>query len=675
MPGAEVIERPYFYTLPVWLIAAFYLIAALSLAVFFYGVYRKIKRYRRGRQDASQPFTAAGLLRAAIDVITNRTILRGELLGGAGHLLLFAGFAILFVATLLVLVDNDILRLMLPQWSFLKGDFYLGFSWTADLGGILLLCGFLILAIRRGVVKPAAFQYTEREQPQNFPNPGTLIRQDWLLLGLVGLAGVGGFLVETFRIRATEPVFETVSFAGWTFSGWLAGMGLSQEGARTAFGYIWYLHALTALGLIAYIPYSKAWHILVGWYGLALRPARRGAAMAAALKQTGEGYASAADFTRDELVMLDACIRCGRCHVACPAATAGFALSPRDMILALQRYVTNGDGASTAGAVPDTWLWSCTTCIACDDICPLGILHVPMLIQLRRRLVADGAIESRLQEAMTNLNRYGNSLGQSPRNRPKWTQGLPFKIKDARKEPVEYLWFVGDYASFDPRLAEATRSTAMVFEKAGLNFGILYESEQNSGNDVRRAGEEGLFEMLRDKNMKALEKARFEKIVTNDPHSYQALKNEYDGFRVMHAVELVDELLQQGKLTASNKREVKVTYHDPCYLGRYNGVYDAPRRVLASAGARIAEMPRHGADAWCCGAGGGRIWMEDVPGIKERPAESRVREAAALGGVEALVVCCPKDMVMFQDALKTTGLEGKLVVRDAMELVKEAVCS
>jgi Fe-S oxidoreductase/nitrate reductase gamma subunit len=675
MLGTGVIERPYFYTLPVWLIATFYLLAALSLAIFFHGAYRKIQHYRRGRQDPNQRFTPRGLLRAAMDVITNRTILRGEMLGGIGHLLLFAGFVVLFIATLLVLVDNDVLRLMIPQWSFLKGEFYLGFSWGADLGGVLLLLGFLVLAIRRGVVRPAALEYSSREQPQDFPKPGAMLRQDWLLLGLLGFAGMGGFLLEAFRIRATQPAFETVSFAGWAISGWLAGMGLSEQGARSAFGYVWYVHAVSALGLVAYIPYSKAWHILVGWYGLALRPARRGAAMAVALEGSGEGYASAADFTRGELVMLDACVRCGRCHTACPATAAGFPLSPRDLILALRRYVTAGDGGSTAGAVPESWLWACTTCLACDDVCPLGVLHVPLLIQLRRRLVTEGAVESRLQEAMTNLTRYGNSLGQSPRNRAKWTQGLPFKIKDARKESVEYLWFVGDYASFDSRLAEPTRAAAAVFEKAGLDFGILYETEQNSGNDVRRTGEEGLFEMLRGKNLIALEKARFEKIVTTDPHTYQALKNEYNGFGVLHAAELVDQLLSSGKLTVAKKIGTKVTYHDPCYLGRYNGVYEPPRRLIAAAGATLAEMPRNRADAWCCGAGGGRVWMEDVAGVKERPAESRVREAAALAGVSTLVVSCPKDMVMFQDALKTTGLEGKLVVRDAMELMREAVCS
>lgn len=237
---------------------------------------------------------------------------------------------------------------------------------------------------------------------------------------------------------------------------------------------------------------------------------------------------------------------------------------------------------------------------------------------------------------------------------------------------MEYLWFVGDYASYDPRLQPVTRTTANVFQQAGVDFGILYEGERNSGNDVRRVGEEGLFEMLREKNMQAIGKVQFRRLVTTDPHSLHTLKNEYDSLNAIHYTELLDELLQSGKLKPARQLGVTVTYHDPCYLGRYNGVYDAPRRVLAALGVTLAEMPRNRCQSYCCGAGGGRVWMEDTGEIKERPAESRVREAAALG-VTTLVVACPKDLVMFQDAIKTAGLEGKLVAKDMMELVEEAL--
>jgi Fe-S oxidoreductase len=335
--------------------------------------------------------------------------------------------------------------------------------------------------------------------------------------------------------------------------------------------------------------------------------------------------------------------------------------------------VRDGDGV-IGNQIQQEEIWACRTCLACMDQCPVSNEHIPILVEMRRWLVSQGSLDAHLQSTLVNLTRYSNSFGASPRARAKWTQSLDFKPKDARKEAVEYLWFVGDYASFDPRLQPVAQATARVFRDAGLDFGILYDGENNSGNDVRRVGEEGLFDMLREKNKQSFGKATYQRMVTTDPHSFQALKNEYGNKNghVLHYTQLVDQLFENGKLSARRSLGVSATYHDPCYLGRYNGVYDAPRRVLKRLGVNLIEMPRNRADSYCCGAGGGRIWMEDAPGSKERPAESRVREAAGLPGVGTLVVSCPKDLVMFQDALKTTGLEEKLVVKDLMELVEQA---
>ena len=260
--------------------------------------------------------------------------------------------------------------------------------------------------------------------------------------------------------------------------------------------------------------------------------------------------------------------------------------------------------------------------------------------------------------------------------RAKWTQGVQPAVKDARREAVEYLWFVGDYASYNATLTDITRKTADVFQKTGLNFGILFDGERNAGNDVRRVGEEGLFEMLADKNSQALAKCKFETIVTTDPHTYNTLKNEYswNGNRpnILHYAELLDQLIASGQIKFSKKLGYKVTYHDPCYLGRYNGIYDAPRRVIEATGCELVEMPRHGDRALCCGAGGGRIWMDEKD-VKERPSESRIREAIALNGVQAFVVACPKDLTMYRDAVKTTGNEKDMLVKDLIELVYEAL--
>nr|MBC8255553.1 (Fe-S)-binding protein [Ardenticatenia bacterium] len=328
-------------------------------------------------------------------------------------------------------------------------------------------------------------------------------------------------------------------------------------------------------------------------------------------------------------------------------------------------------------AITDAVLWSCTTCGACVRECPLLIEHVDAIVDMRRYLVDEGQMDAMLQEALANLGRYGNSFGQSERARAKWSQPIKPKIKDARKEEVEYLWFVGDYASYSTSLTDITRKTAEVFEKAGLDFGIMYDAERNAGNDLRRVGEEGLFEMLREKNSMALSKSKFQAIVTTDPHSYNTLKHEYpddviNGRPVLHYTELLDQLIASGRLTFSKQLDHKVTYHDPCYLGRYNGVYDAPRRVIRATGCELVEMPRHGDRAFCCGAGGGRIWMDEGE-IQERPSEVRIIEAADLNGVQAFIVACPKDISMYQDAVKTTGHEDRLAVKDLIELVHEAL--
>ncbi|MGA2267874.1 MAG: (Fe-S)-binding protein [Bryobacteraceae bacterium] len=286
-------------------------------------------------------------------------------------------------------------------------------------------------------------------------------------------------------------------------------------------------------------------------------------------------------------------------------------------------------------------------------------------------------MDQSLQNALRNLSRYGNSFGAPPKARPRWTERLKFSIKDARKEPVRYLWFVGDYASFDPRVAQATCAAARVFHKAGLDFGILYESEQNSGNDVRLAGEERLFETLREKNLKALGRAHFETIITTDAHSFHVLKHEYpstNGARqVLHSTELFRDLILDGTLPLRHKLRMRVTYHDPCYLGRYNAIFNAPRRVIAALGLKLVEMPLNREYAYCCGGGGGRIWMENPPAFQGRPAVARMREAATLKGVHTVVVVCPKDLVMFQEAVRTIGLEDRLEVKELSELVEQAM--
>ncbi len=565
--------------------------------------------------------------------------------------------------------------------------------------GALALAGLVVAAVRRYGFTPPRLEQS---------------RDAGVILGLIALVLLTFLLGQGFKAVASEEA-TTWMPVGAAIGQGFAQLGVSAERARSLYVAMWWLHMVTVLGFLAYLPYSKHLHLLASPFGVWFASLQPGA-----MPASSSGAARLEEFTWRQLFSGLACAECGRCDRVCPALTAGFQLSPKELVHHVKELllasvarpgrvmmparevpapVATGARPSAVGPVmadggealevqnaqrrllrPEE-IWACTTCAACMEQCPVFNEHIPLIIEMRRHLVSQGSVETRLQEALTNLTRYKNSFGQSPRARTKWTQGLGFTIKDARKEPVEYLWYVGDYASYHPRAQAATRATARLFQTAGLSFGILHEAEQNAGNDVRRVGEEGLFEMLREENVKRLEGARFEKIVTTDPHTYHVLKHEYagaggnghaNGARVVHATELVGHLLRQGRLTVHRKLDSSLTYHDPCYLGRYNGIYAAPRGLVTALGARLKEMPRNRANAYCCGAGGGRIWMEDVAGVTERPAENRVREAGKLDGVTTLAVACPKDLVMFEDALKTTGLEGRVVVRDVIELVAEA---
>ena len=516
--------------------------------------------------------------------------------------------------------------------------------------------------------------------PIPYPDEVSWMRFALLWLGIAGLAGVVVAAVRRyfFTPQGLERSVDasiilsliTIILVSSLVGQWARGRVESVAMA------MWWLHMVVVLGFLAYLPRSKHLHLLASPFSVffgSLQPGQ--------MPAESEGASRKEEFTWRQLLTSYACAECGRCERVCPAHDSEGILSPKELVHAFKEMVRAGNGSENGkkfvGDVVSTGeIWACTTCMACSDRCPVFNEHIPLIVEMRRYLLVNGELDANVQQTLTNLTRYGNSFGSSPRARAKWTDGLGAKLKDARKEPVKHLWFVGDYASFDPRVQAISRSVARVFAQGGLDFGILYEAEQNSGNDVRRLGEEGLYQTLRDKNKDTLSRCNGEVIVTTDPHTYHALKNEYEWHNgrpnILHYTELLDQMMERGELTVRHRLDTTVTYHDPCYLGRYNGIYDPPRRLLRRLGVRLIEMPRHGRDAYCCGAGGGRIWMEDAAAGKPRPSENRVREAATLEGVQTLIVTCPKDLVMFQDAVKTTGLEGRLVVKDLIELVEEA---
>jgi Fe-S oxidoreductase/nitrate reductase gamma subunit len=691
--------REVFRHFPGGLVVFFYVVAAVAMAVSAWGFWQRLQKYRRGRPDDRWGHLQARVLRAAASIGRHTTLRKRASLAGWAHFLIFWGFVALFIGTLIIMVDHDFLRLISPRLQFWKGTFYVWYSAGLDVLGVAFIAGLLIMATRRHVMGVPELDYARPDcTPGEYDRRGYAFDDRLFLWGLFGI-GVTGYLVEALRIAADRPGFEVWSVVGWPLAGLVDAAGMSRPFAGRLHFFVWWVHGLLALAFVAYVPYSKAIHIVVDVANLAFRDEAAGKRLPPVPEgSTALGVKVLEDLTWKELLDLDACTKCGRCHVACPARASGAPLSPRDLILELREQAesafggaswlravpSDGNGAGGEGhlvtglAVSSATLWACTTCRACVEACPVGIEHLPLIVRMRRQLVGDGNLDPNLQSALEKIGRYGNSFGQSDRMRGRWTQGLPFKVKDARKEPVEYLWFVGDYASFDPALQELTRRVARIFEKAGLDFGILYDGERNAGNDVRRVGEEGLFQMLAEKNIAALGKARFQQIVTTDPHSYNTLKFEYPElggqFRVRHYSEVLAELLASGRLRPAKRLDAVVTYHDPCYLSRYTEVTEAPREVVKSLGLTLIEMGRNRGNSFCCGAGGGRIWMGDTrtPGVPTS-AEQRIAEALEIPAVRFFVVACPKDVTMYRDAVKTSGNEGKIEVRDLGELVEEAV--
>lgn len=587
---------------------------------------------------------------------------------GVMHIGLAWGFFIFFLGTALATIDSHF-------YKFLQGDAYLFYKLVLDLFTVFFFIGAGMAAYRRYVQRPSRL---------------TLTSGFTYSLVLIVVIVLGGWITESLRLAVEQPAWAWWSPAGWILAQLWIATGASNQALTDWHLIVWILHFLTVALLLVTLPSSTLNHIVTAPLNVFFSKIDPLQGELSPIAETDSGEpiftSSLKDLTWPQLMNGDACTECGRCQDACPAYAAGTPLNPKQLILSIRDALRQEGNTILSGSgeerplvgewISDTVLWSCTTCGACVRECPVLIEHVDSIVDMRRYLVIEGRLDDMLQEALSNLGRYGNSFGKSGRARAKWTKGIEPKLKDARKEPVEYLWFLGDYASYSSSLTDITLLTAEVFNSIGIDYGILYEAEQNAGNDVRRVGEEGLFEMLAEKNIKAFDKSQFETIITTDPHSYNTIKNEYSNgnghYPVLHYTELLDKLITSGEFKFNKKLGYKVTYHDPCYLARYNDIFDAPRRVISATGCELVEMPRHRERTFCCGAGGGRIWMDEGE-VEVRPSEDRIREAVALEGVTTFVVACPKDVTMYQDAVKTSGLEGKIVVKDLIELIGEAI--
>jgi Fe-S oxidoreductase len=665
-----------------------------------------IGKYRRGRGTTHLDHVLERARRAAAEVAFHRRIGVAGSLVRVSHLGIVYGFAALVLATAILMVNDDLTEPLLG-FEFWRDGFYFVYSLLADLFGLILVLGLASMAVRRLRARPEQ-DYRRPAGTQGVFDRRLYVVGDWVFLGSMLFIGVTGFVMEGLRIAVTNPDYEVWSVVGWPLSRLFRAAGVvGSDPATDAVRHtLWWGHAIVALIATASIPYTKAMHMLTSPVAIAVTDESAGRRLTAVPESaTAEevGYRSLSDFALIHLLDLDACTRCGQCHVVCPALAAGAPLSPRDLVLDLREAAQGAWGPRSRIGVPPSFdsmvdvipnvvrpetIWSCTTCLACVEVCPVGIEHVSIISQLRRQLIERGQVDEALQKALENIATTGNSFGAPRRSRSRWAAGTDSTLRDLRSEDAEYLWFVGDYGSLDRRAQDGSRALAALMAVAGLSVGSIQDAERTAGCDVRRIGEESLWRSLAEANIAVMAEVSFDKIVTADPHTFHTLRNEYVELAawrqmiatrgrpipVLHHSQLLEELLRSGRLPAIQSLGLDVTYHDPCFLGRYNEVYESPRAVLAAIGVKVHEMPRNRASTFCCGAGGGVIWMKeserssDVP----RPAEQRILEALELPDITVFAVACPKDVVMYSAAVTALGVEDRLMVREIAELVLEA---
>lgn len=664
---------------------------AIAMVVFASLLVVRARLLFAARPVARFDHLGARVKRMTIDGIGQRTFLSGEQPAGIMHALIFWGFVVLLIQVVTLFG-----RAFDPMWNIP------GFAPTEVLGPpffivrdvleLVVIIGCVYMLWRRLVAHtPRLFGSTRAEQRyHDAPHwEGVLILLFILAIMLGGLLYDGAHLVA-YDIHGTERDFSPLGALVAALLG-----GLSRSSANTVSEVGWWVHCVIILVFLNLLPLSKHFHIITAIPNVffAKLPPEEvdrplavthvpAAPMAALDAPAGvlRGVASLADLNWKQVLDSYTCTECGRCSAVCPAVAAGTPLAPRQLILDIRERLWHhaGEQRDPQDAPPlisKEVLWSCTTCMACVEACPVGIEHVPTIVDMRRTLVEQGEMDPLLQQTLRKLGQQGNSFGKSARMRARWTKPLGFPIPDARTEPVQYLWFMGDYAAFDERVQRESQRLATLLHDAGVSFGTLADGERNAGNDVRRVGEEGLFALLAEQNLAALSQASYEAIFTTDPHSLNTLRNEYPALGldkpVYHYTELLVHLIDTGVLALTPALAgTRVTYHDPCYLARYNRITDAPRRLIAATGAELVEMPRHGLDTFCCGAGGGQIWMGESD-AQERPSEQRLREAQTLGRIDHFVVSCPKDVAMYSAAAQVVDPEFDIV--ELIALVQRAL--
>lgn len=663
-----------------------YLMALFAALIMIVGIFRSMRFWFRGRYN----FEGQGFISFFIEIIIKvfknlfsfsvfkrlswsiGTRIRNREKRGTmsflAHLCIMFGFLGAMIATLISTAHE-----YLFHEDLLVGPIYYIYAIGSDFAGLLIIFGCFLAIIKRYVVDRDYYEYSDIE--------------DFSVLFIAFFIGITGVIVEASRIYVSKmPDFEIVSFLGYGGALTFQFLNLDPNLILDLHLPIYLLHLGLCFLIAAMIPYSKFFHIGVGVASIILDDFDK--IPKGKLDHNAKGINFIEDFTFKELFETSACMKCHFCHNYCPAQQSGELLSPLRLIQDIKNWgkkqyglIRTHKGVSIhtpESGITEDVLWSCVTCYACVDACPHLIGHVDMIAGMRAALIEEGKIPATFTTLLDSAFNYGNVWGQPKKERTKWTKGLDFEIPKLKKIESGLLWLPGDTLAYDPRNQKVAVAMATVLNKAGIEFGILGKSEKNDGNDIRRLGEEALYAELAKDNIRMFKKNKASRIVTSSPHAYNTIKNEYpefeDGkFDVVHYTQFLWELIENGYIKFTKELNLKVTYHDPCYLGRYNDVYDIPRKIIqAIPGVELVEMEHNRDKSLCCGGGGGGMFRDTPKYIENRISELRVDEAKQTEA-QMIITACPFCTSMLVDATKTRQVEEELVVKDLVELVLEAM--
>ena len=661
MTPSGVPIRDTFWNIPSLVQGALYLGGIVAVAIFVYGVYRHVRLWRAGGPEQRfdhLPQRAKLVAKHALGQA--RTL--SQAYPGIMHAIMFWGFLALFMGTVLATIDYDI---TLPLWGYklLKGRFYLFYETVLDLFGLFFVIGLGMAVWRRFVVRPARIDPTAR-----FAN----------VLALLFLINLSGFVIEACRLAVTQVWWAPWSPVGWALGRGMLAAGMSEGALRGTHLAVWLGHSALSLFFIAVIPYSYFVHLVITPLNIffsKLTPRGEIRKIDNIEEAESLGVSKLEEFSWKRRLDFSACVECGRCQAVCPASMAGTALSPKQVIVKLKRHMYGQAPGPIHGELikPDE-LWACTTCMACVEECPAFIDIVDTIIDLRRYLtLSEGGLPSTAPQSLQNMQRAGNPWGLPSGERLAWAEGLDVPLMEPGKE-VEYLYWVGCSASYDKRNQAIARSVVAILKRAGVSFGVMPQ-ERCHGEVARRLGEEYLYQTVQAENIEAMNAYRFKKVITHCPHCFNTIKNEFPQFggtyEVLHHSQVIDDLVQRGRIKPIKPLTTTVVFHDSCYLGRYNGIMDAPRRAAAAIpGLRVIDPPRARERGLCCGGGGGHMWME----VKSEKRVNVIRTEELLAtGAQTVATACPFCLAMVDLGRKVVGAEERLAVKDVSELIAESL--